>query len=465
MKEKNISTSRLLNEYVAEAPFYYKNINLRNIYLNDTLFRVIFHQNEDKEPREFVRRAVSYLMRWRNRDSLLREERSFDSFHGGIKYLFVCGFAKSNHVFSILADLIEAIEDKDCVLVVTDQRDVYEYYSGRGLKVIYLKASRFYFDPEIVRKENGPHTAFMMSRAELFIDYADKLYDEFSPKVVMTTQDCWAFDQCFVHAARNKGIMTITHMHGVINDSGFSIFEHVFADKIMLWGENHRRRFARFYSDDRLIVMGTSKFDHLLSCSGPGERIYITLAINTLIKKTNINIISKVINALKVLPDAIKEKYTFMLKLHPALNSREWERLMKVIARKHCFDMTWEVRSSGNKEIFYQSKLLIVVGLSTAALEAMICGVSVIELILNEKHGRGLFKDIPDLLIPVDRLAQEVKDRIEDEEYNAGILERHKKYVRDEISSFHCVKKELEVIDALIKEREQEGNNAQGILH
>jgi hypothetical protein len=450
-----IPVDKLLNEYVTEAPIYYKGVNLRELYLIYAYRKITYHHKFDFLLKEYVRKIVSYFIRWKSKNSakLLKEERNFSRSSGEIKYVFVCGFSRYNHVFSILSDIIEKIENKDTLLVVTDQRDVHQFYSERGVRSIHLTTSRFYIDPLIARKEKSKHAVSVMSRAELYMDYAEKLYDEFFPKVVMTSQDYWVFDQCFVHAAKKKNILTITHVHGVVQDRRLTLFEHVFSDKIVLWGENQRKIFKRVYNDDRMLVIGTSKFDHLLSYRNQRERNYITLAINSFDKKTNIDIISNVLHELSALPTDIKNKYTFILKLHATLNVNEWKKYMKVIMNGHSPDMAWDVRVNGNAEVLHQSKLLILVGLSTIALEAMICGVSVIELVHNEYDSRGLFKGIPDLLIPIDNLAKEVERRIEDDSYNSMILEKHKKYVLNEISSFNCSSKEIEIIDSLIRFR------------
>ncbi|MEW5895438.1 MAG: hypothetical protein AB1650_06755 [Candidatus Omnitrophota bacterium] len=447
---------KFLNDYVSKTPIYYKGVNLRNVYLVHAY--ILFHVYESKKYvfllKEFTRKVIACFLQWKG-ENILKEKRSFSG-ASKIRYVFVCGFSRDNHAFVILADLIEKIKDKASLLIVTDQGDVYDFYAEQGLSVIRLTASGFYIDPFIGKEEKSTHAASVMSQARLYMDFAEKLYDEFSPKVVFTTQDYWVFDQCFVHMARKRNILTVTHMHGVVRDSSLNIFDHVFSDKIVLWGENHRRIFGRTYNDDRMIILGTSKYDYLLSYPGRPERNYITLAINTLIPKTNIEIVLKVMGALSRLPAHIKEKYTFMLKLHPALNLRTWKKTMKILAKRADLGMSWDVRLSDNAEVLYRSKLLIVSGVSSVALEAMICGVSVIEVLIDKEDRGGIFMHTPGLLFPIARLTEEICRRIEDDDYSAEVLNKHKMFVQKEISLFHSSAKEIEIVESFIKERHQE---------
>jgi hypothetical protein len=360
------------------------------------------------------------------------------------KYVFSFGFSiKDYRHIKVLKELINNLSKQE-VLILTDQKDVFDYYSKSDYSIIFISPKKF-ASKNLKTKNNinVPKFNWILGKSLLKIDYLNFLYSKINAEILISSQDFHIFDQINTKLAKKHGFKTITHQHGIINEPHPGLFKYVFSDKILLWGNNSKKRLEKFVESDKLLTTGTTKFNYLFS-EIDYTREFITLAINPLPKDLNPKIVNAFLDLCKNIKYNFKNKYKFILKLHPSLNKVYWEKHINYYKKS----INILVKKNDNKKILNKSKILISYK-STISLEAMICKCSVIELNVGTQNtSKLLFENLEDSIINFKNLDIEVFKRLNDSNYNLDIIKRQNDVVQNEIKTFN-LDYELDVLSKI----------------
>ena len=380
-----------------------------------------------------------------------------NSVESGFKpqYLFVICYPEKHRAFPVLNNLIEAIEDKSDILVVTNCEDVYKYYSLKNIKCIYLRISGLVFDKSLVYENSlNSEKSFILSKVKLYFDYIEIFMRKFEPSFTLTICDLQTYEKIFTEVANKIGSTTITHQHGQMAKTNF-LWNYTISDFIVVWGERTKKNWIDSFKNTEIVVFGTDIFQDLIEEKEKYTREFITLALNPRSDELNKYLIDKVCLQMKNLSDEEKKNYSLVLKLHPEMNYDYWSGIFLKVIDRHSLEMNSHVYTYENKLVLNKSKILIVLS-SSIVLQAFISDVSVISI--NSPSNLYVnpfvyFSDLPESVVKIENVTTEIQSRLNNESYNNKILIKQHRSLREEIAYFDSSKREVEWINKMLSEK------------
>jgi hypothetical protein len=371
------------------------------------------------------------------------------------KYLFVSNYPDSHRAFPVLNNLISEVTNKREILIVTDSKSVFNYYTSENIACIYLKVSSICFDKYIWNfKHLKAEESFILSKVKKYISFSKKLIDEYKPEVTLTVCDLHLLERVFTESSQLKNIPTITHQHGQMAPTN-RMFDYTISDYLVVWGEKTKRDFVDQIKKTEIKVIGTDIHNHYLASKSKKLKNYLTLAVNPRSDELNHFLLKKIPKLLSEMEATEQEKYIFVLKLHPSMNQEYWKDYFLKSIYKDDFKMNYEIHTDNNELVLKKSKILMLVS-SSIALEAFMTETSVICLDIPELYNNPFvyYDNLPESKVYINDLFVELNRRLSDDEYNQEILKKQMIALGDHISDFESSKKELEWIDDIICERE-----------
>ena len=312
----------------------------------------------------------------------------------------------------------------------------------KDINLFYISTSNFSYS-KILFKNSKLSLEFKtkICIGKYIIDSLLGIIQKTSPEWIFTVQDFSYYDQCAAKAAKISNVKSITHQHGIIAD--LSYFKNFYSDYIVVWGEQSKRRLLPFILGEKILVLGTDKFNYLIkNPKKVEEKRFLTLATNSFSLIENI---SEMKVFLKLTHSDILENYKFIVKIHPRMN----EFLYKVILRFSSFFLkirsNVEIIKKDNINLLDNSKILIGYN-STILLEGIIAGSSVVILNVENKNKEDLFGIDDNSFVLMSKLKDEIEKRIKNEKYYQNILEQQQKVLKQNICSIHPVEEETKFI-------------------
>lgn len=367
------------------------------------------------------------------------------------KYLFVQMFhVNDSRHFTVLDSVIKKLMNYvpvKSILLVSEHKDVIRYYEDLGIETILIKP--FEYSDKIINvsiKGINMYENFLLNRGLHIYENAKKLIKNLNIEIVLTTQDFHYIDQIFAKAAKNCGAISLTHQHGLVGQPHPGLFKYVFSDYIAIWGETTYSVLKEYIPIEKLLVLGTEKFNSSFNYENTKKRDFITIGINPISEKENIQIVSKI---LMILDESLFKESSIskiVIKLHPSLNEARWNSLLNRIIEDNNIKLKCEVYKKENKSLLESTNILIAKK-STISIDAMIAGCSVIELVTdNFDVGNNVnLVNLKESLLTYDDLAKEIIKRINNMEYSDEIIAKQNIILR-KIIKFFSMDNEIKMI-------------------
>lgn len=364
------------------------------------------------------------------------------------QFLFIISYAINDlRNTSILINMVKKLDHEDS-LILTDQDDVYNWCNENQYKSQLIKARKWVFHKKTRKIKASFTDKVLLSRGIYLFKNALLLLEELSPKIVLTVQDFHLNDQLYTLAAQKLGVKTITHQHGLLSvDENPFLFKYTISDRVMVWGQGSFNIFSKWLDPSKLVIMGTDKFNEYANIN-KAKRELITIGINPIPEKQNIELLQSIVLQIKSIEKLINEKgLKIILKLHPQLKQETWKAQFSNMISKQNLKVEFEVLKNNNKEILEYSVVLIT-HKSSISLEGFLAQTGVIELALDDS-ATPLFKSIPNSIIPLKQLGEELNLRIVNFEYNQTIIEQQNKFINFEIDNHNASENEIIYLNKL----------------
>lgn len=247
--------------------------------------------------------------------------------------------------------------------------------------------------------------------AVTLIETAKRIVEEERPSIVLMHDEYGALQLSFIHAARKKGIPTVSLQHGLVSEEQISYVhepEHIsgeqrdllfpIPDKICAWSEVARQNFIEIakFPQSVPVVTGDPKIDFLPSAIKlfnhekiigklgipKGKRI-IMFATENLPSEQEKSLIAKTIfKAVKTLSECY-----LLIKMHP----NEADTLYYERAAKEAGLQNYSITRDVNLYELLHISNIVILSYSTVAVEAMRMGKPVISLNLSGLHDNVSF--------------------------------------------------------------------------
>lgn len=458
MLKKENENNLGLPSHIKVSPLIYRGYNLSRYLINFYAYKKRnINSHELKERfKEFIKKVLwqcSFLGTF----SIARHRHECNDYFRSnidIRYLFVINYPPKHRAFPVLNNIILKVTDKDEVLVVTDSRKVYEYYTSLEFACTLIKINGLCFDRDLWRKNSfEPSALFILSKVKKYIEVADEFLQDVQPKILLTVCDLHTHERVFAETARLKDIITITHQHGQMAPTNHT-FDYTISEHLVVWGEKTKNSFDHRIEASNIKVLGTDIYNKLLKGNILGNKDSITLALNPRSDEINKFLIDAVVSELSKLDKSFQKNYNFILKLHPAMEFDYWSHFLLGNLKQKDFRMNYEIAQYDNDIILKRSKILILLS-SSIAIEAFICESSVVAIDIPSlyKNPFVYFDNLPESKVLIDDLSKEIAIRLCDEDYNNKILDKQAISLKGFISCFDSSEKELEWLDDLISMR------------
>lgn len=340
----------------------------------------------------------------------------------------------------ILIDFINEYPNKLDLLIVTNHRCVEEYCLKNNFSYIFFKASDYNFNFGDLCSGYTINESFIFKEYREYIDFLTALYSKVTPKVVITTQDFLLPDFYFAKVANYNNIQTITHQHGEIPNSEKSLYSVLFSDYFMCWGEVSKERLKRSLNEDRIKIVGTTKFNKIRAKSNSSEGdILITPTVFPL------NQFRLIFKSILI---EIKDFKGIIIKIHPTQDIKKIKDVISEICRLN--EITTDIKVVGNEQglIDLLDKAFILINIKSGAyLEGALSGTSLIELDIDGVSS-PLFEN-EDAFMKASDLKNEILKRKLDSEYNETIIRNQNLLVKKNIFSSN-LETEIEFVKSLL---------------
>ena len=423
---KSISVDKKYKGYALEESLiafkYLQKLGLRNTIWWKSLIKLSIG---------FIKKIFFY------KKLILRESLKKDKY----KILVAINFSIADTRHSkILLDFINEFPDKMDLLIVTNQKCVEEHCLKNDFSCIFFKNSIYNFNLGDLLSGYTINESFIFKEYREYIDFLNVLYLRVTPKIVITTQDFLLPDFYFAKVANFNNIQTITHQHGEIPNSEKSLYSVLFSDYFMCWGEVSKERLKRSINEDRIKIVGTTKFGKIRAKNSfIKENILITPTVfplhqlkfilsNTLIE--------------------IKDFNNIIIKTHPSQNTKEIKDVIDEICKLN--EITTNIKVIGSEEglIDLLDNAFILINIKSGAyLEGVLSGTSLIDLDLDEVNS-SLFQNA-DAFIKVSDLKNEIAKRKSDSKYNESIIRNQNLLLKKNIFS-STLETEIEFVKGLL---------------
>lgn len=420
----------------------FKDLDLRPFLLQDLYIRKLTRPSALKiglqEARSLTRMLLLHSgLALSKRPPVARERNRFLT-GSRINALFVFGFPWADKRHTGILEAVVRLCRGSNNLVVTDKRSVFDAWTREEVPCILLSTSPWCLRDEVNQPGLSPRDRLILSQAAELCNEVEKLLDEFQPRVVLTTQDFHFFDQAFARMANLKGIETLTHQHGMIPRAESSLYKFVFSRRIAVWGKSSARLMSQFLDQERLWLLGTDRFNHLVPRDPQAPRPFITVALSPVDDELNWSMLSRVVEGLAQVWNPHFSGYCLMVKLHPSMNRDAWaDRIGKWITSHHptipCF-----VYGKGGPELLWKTRFLLA-SRSTISLDAVIAGASVLELQVDAGTGAApeLFDKLPESLVTPSSAANELVRRLLNPVVDADLRAREDAAMKEEVEAMN----------------------------
>lgn len=340
----------------------------------------------------------------------------------------------------ILIDLINEFPDKSDLLIVTNHRCVEEHCLKNSFSCIFFKPSIYNFNFGDLFNGYTINESFIFKEYREYIDFLSALYIRVMPKIVITTQDFLLPDFYFAKVANFHNIQTITHQHGEIPNSEKSLYSVLFSDYFMCWGEVSKERLKLSLDEDRIKIVGTTKFNKIrLKNNFTEGDILITPTVFPLHQYKFI------LNSILI---EIKDFNGIIIKTHPSQNTAEIKDAINEICRLNEIATNIKVVGSEESLIELLDNTFIMINIKSGAyLEGFLSGTSLIELDFDGVNDL-LFQNV-DGSIKVSDLKNEIIKRKLDSKYNESIISNQQLLLKNNIFS-SSLETEIEFIKSLL---------------
>ncbi len=243
-----------------------------------------------------------------------------------------------------------------------------------------------------------------------FIETAERILEIEKPTVIVMHDEYGALQLSLIHAAKKRGIPTISLQHGLISDNILPYFhkpEHIknenqglifpLPDKMCVWSENAKENLLKFgnFPSSIPIITGDPKVDFLKKARESfdsnkikqkykikkGRKIVLFATENLPKKEENQKLAKTVISAMKKM-----ENCHLIIKPHP--NETDLTLYTNLISKYNLSESSI-ITEENLYELLYISNLVIL-SYSTVGVEAMRMGIPVISLNLMGLHDDAL---------------------------------------------------------------------------
>lgn len=423
---KSISTSKKYKGYALEESLiafkYLQKLGLRNTIWWKSLIKLSIG---------FFKKIFFY------KKIFLKESLKEDKY----KILVAINFSIADTRHSkILIDFISEFPEKMDLLIVTNHKCVEEYCLENDFSCIFFKTSTYNFNLGDLFSGYTINESFIFKQYRGYIDFLNALYLRVTPKIVITTQDFLLPDFYFAKVANFNNIQTITHQHGEIPNSEKSLYSVLFSDYFMCWGEVSKERLKRSLNEDRIKIVGTTKFSKIRANNNfIKDNILITPTLFPLHQFKFI--LSSILIEIKDLDNII-------IKTHPSQNVKEIEDVTNEICKLNGITNNIEVVGSEKGLIDLLDNAFIVINIKSGAyLEGVLSGTSLIDLDIDGVN-TSLFQNA-DAFIKVSDLKNEIFKRRLDSEYNESIIRNQNLLLKRNIFS-STLETEIEFVKSLL---------------
>lgn len=326
----------------------------------------------------------------------------------------------------ILMDFINEFPEKEDLLIVTNHRCVEDYCLKNSFSCIFFKTSIYNFNFSDLFKGYTINESFIFKEYREYIDFLIALYNQVTPKIVITTQDFLLPDFYFAKVAAFNNIKTITHQHGEIPNSKKSLYSVLFSDYFMCWGEVSKDRLKLSLDESKIKIVGTTKFNNIRPKNNFIEGdILITPTVFSL------NQYKSILNSVLI---EIKDLDRIVIKTHPSQDTDEVKKIINEVCRLNEITANIKVIGSEKSLIELLDNAFILINIKSGAyLEAVLSGTSLIDLDLDGvndllfKNGHKSFK--------ISDLKNEIIERKFNLKYNESIIRDQNKLLKNIIFS------------------------------
>lgn len=340
----------------------------------------------------------------------------------------------------ILIDFINEYPNKKDLLIVTNKKCVEEHCLENNFSYVFFKTSDYNFNFGDLFTGYTINEIFIFKEYREYIDFLTNLYIKVTPQVVITTQDFLLPDFYFAKVAKFNNIKTITHQHGEIPNSKKSLYSVLFSDYFMCWGEVSKERLKRSLDEDRIKIVGTTKFNKIRTKDNLNQgNILITPTVFPLHQ------FKLILNNVLI---EIKDFNGIILKIHPSQDAKEIKDIINEICRLNNITTRIEVvgKEKGLVELLDNTFIMINIK-SGSYLEGVLSGTSLIDLNLDGDN-KLLFQN-GDSFIKINDLKNEILKRKLDSKYNDSIIRNQNLLLKKSIFS-STLETEIDFIKSLL---------------
>lgn len=167
---------------------------------------------------------------------------------------------------------------------------------------------------------------------------ASQFLDVVSPKIIVTEYDRNAHSSCLVLAARQRGIPTITMVHGAMTPYPSYGYAPTLSNYVCCWGERHRHNFMEHgVNQEQLIVTGCHATSRTLEVEQDAARLKIGLPVDkpvVLLATSPIKLEDRKKYALAFCTAMAKlPEMSAIVRLHPSENIAEYQEIVDKFPR------------------------------------------------------------------------------------------------------------------------------------
>lgn len=368
----------------------------------------------------------------------------------GIRHLAVMGFPPGNRMLHEVEALAQAYRPRGGLGILTSRLEVFDALKSTDIPVFLLET------PSLSSAQGVPFRGFsalervLLAQAVLQFRSIETLLDRLAPLTVLTAQDFHPFDHVATLAARKKGIHTVTHQHGMIPTGHRSLYSLVYSDRIAVWGERSARTLRGLGLEDRIWIVGTSRFKDLVPPKEPLEtRPYLALALNATTIRENRLLLSRVVEGMVSWPCDL-HGLTPLLKLHPSMDIAQWKGICEEVTRQAGVSWRFDVTADAAALVLPQTRFLLA-HRSTISMDGALLGCSLLELQPREIVGDppAYFEHLPESVVLPEFAGTELIRRLEDPDHHASVLERQAQSLALEFAAQDSVAVELAYLHEL----------------
>ncbi|MGL5459290.1 MAG: hypothetical protein ACRDBY_06730 [Cetobacterium sp.] len=338
---------------------------------------------------------------------------------------------QQNKIGEILENLKRELEKKDIILIVFDEKQ-YKNQKNQGYKVIYIKIPKYLTNLKNKKYVKWKYISTISYQLKI-VDIAEKLINILKPKLIITTQDFYLSDYIFTMLGKKNKIKTISHLHGMILSENVGAYKYYYSDYVMVWGKRDRDILKKYIDECKIVDIGADKFRDLLNNRNNFKKKIVLCTTNIPdFYEHEIQIINEI--------KKIKFNGEKVIKIHPSVDIKKFKKLYAKI-----LDST--IRVSNKYEEIESAKYLVTYK-TTAMLDGIICGASIINIGLKNNPPKLNYS--VDGLISYKKIKNEIEKRENNKMYFDYIMNEQDKFLNYTITTFNSSKRTKEFIENVL---------------